>query len=66
MRHIKIVKDLWIPSLTANSTFKTPTLVVDTFSELVILKLLNNDDIKWKKFYRKLISCSGTGWENIN
>ena len=29
--------------------FKTPTLWVDTFSELVFLKLLNNDDIECKK-----------------
>ena len=29
--------------------FKTPTLGVDTFSELVFIKLLNNVDIKCKK-----------------
>ena len=29
--------------------FKTPIFGVDTFSELVFLELLNNDDIKCKK-----------------
>ena len=43
-----LFKDLYILSLSSNSMFKTPTLGVDTFSELVF-KLLNNDDIKYKK-----------------
>ena len=35
--HIKLFKDLSILSLSANSTFKTPTLGVDTFLESVFL-----------------------------
>jgi len=35
--------------LFSDSFEKTPTLGVDTFSELVFFKLLNNDDIKCKK-----------------
>ena len=38
-----------ILSLSANSTFKTLTLGVDMFSELVFFILLINDDIKCKK-----------------
>ena len=46
LREIKLFKDLSILSLSANSTFKTPTLGVDTFLESGFLKLLNNDDEK--------------------
>ena len=38
-RHIKLFEDLEILSLSANSTFKTLTSGVDTFSELVFFKL---------------------------
>ena len=37
LRHIKLFKDLWIQSLSANSTIKTPSPAADTFSELVFL-----------------------------
>ena len=43
LRHIKLFKDLYILSLSANSTFKTPTLGVDRFSESVLFILLNNE-----------------------
>ena len=37
------------------------------FWELVLFKLFNDDqDKRNKKFYNKLISCLGTGWENEN
>ena len=49
LRHIKLFKDLKILSLSANSTYKTPTLEVEMFSELVFFKLLHKDDIKCKK-----------------
>ena len=51
----------------AQSRLSKSSILMVTFWEAIFFKLLNNDDKKmWQKFYSKLISCLGTGWENKN